>query len=116
MNLVGLIINLLFSDIFKQRPKKLKLEASISQGNGSNGISKRRVIHQYFYFIVIIFFRLSAYPFVNSLMFSKDYTDLNPKLFSIYQDLKYITHHQELKHITHRQVLQNTTNRYHHIP
>ena len=65
--------------------------------NGSNGIEKKRVRHQSFYFIVRIFLELSAYPFVNSLMFFKDYPELNPKLFILYQKLKHITHRQGLK-------------------
>ena len=83
---------------------------------GSNGIAKQRVRHQSFYFIVRLFFKLSACPFVHSLMFFKDYPELNPNLFSLYQELKLITHRQEPKYITHRQDLQKTTNHYHHIP
>ena len=96
--------------------KKIKLEALIYQGNGNNGIEKQRLRHQSFYFIVRILFRLSAYPFVNYLMLFKDYPELNPNFFSLYQELKQITHRQEIKQITHSQVLQNTTNCYHHIP
>ena len=65
MNLVGLIINLLLSHNFKQWLKKIKLEASMYQGNISNVIAKQTVRHQPFYFIVRLFFKLPAYPFVN---------------------------------------------------
>ena len=39
------------------------------QRNGSIGISKQRVTHPSFYFIVVYFFILSAYPLVNYLIF-----------------------------------------------
>ena len=45
MNLVGLIVNLLFSHNFKQLLKHLQLESSMYQGNGSIGISKQIVRH-----------------------------------------------------------------------
>ena len=77
------------------------------QGNRSNELEKQIVGHQYVYFIVRLFFKLSAYPFVNFLMFLKVYPQLNQKLFSIYQELKYITHCQDL---------QKTTHPYHYIP
>ena len=57
----------------------------MNKGNGSNVIAKQRVRHQPFYFIVTLFSKLSAYPFVNYLMFYKDYTELNPKFFIMYQ-------------------------------
>ena len=50
-------------------PEKLKPEASMYQGNGSNDIAKNRVRNQSFYFIVRLFFKLPAYPFVNYFMF-----------------------------------------------
>ena len=59
-------------------PKKLKLEASMYQRNGRLGISKQRVRNPSFYFIVR-FFILSAYPFVNYLMFLKN-IQIWPKL------------------------------------
>ena len=86
------------------------------QGNVSNYMAKQRVRHQSFYFIVRLFFKLSAYPFVNYIMFFKDYPELNPNFFSIYQELKQIAPRQELKNITHCQFLRKTTNCYHHIP
>ena len=45
MNLVGLIINLLFSHNFEQCLKNLKLEESMYQRNGRLGISNKKVRH-----------------------------------------------------------------------
>ena len=92
---------------FLTMPKTLKLEASMYQGNGSNGMAKHIVLRESFNFIVRRFFILSSYIFINSLVVFKDYPELSPNLFSLYQELKYITH---------RQVLQNTMHRYHHTP
>ena len=48
MNLVGLIINLIFSHNFKQFLKNIKLEASMYKINGRLGISNQRVRHPSF--------------------------------------------------------------------
>ena len=74
------------------------------------------MIDQSLYFSLRIFFKLPAYIFFNSLIFLKEYPELSPKFFSIYQELKQITHRQELKHTTHHMDLQKTTNCNHCIP
>ena len=86
------------------------------QGNGSNGIVKQRVRHQHFYFIVRISSNDQLIPLSILLCFLNEYTWLNRNFFTLYQEIKLITHFQKLKHITYHQDLQNTTHCYHPIP
>ena len=76
------------------------------QGYGSIGISKQRVRHLSFYFIVRFFHIVSLSLCQLSYAFQK-YPELNPNLFSIYQ---------VLLHITHLWDLQKTNRCQHHIP